>query len=189
MKKSLLLLVILIGAVFSTYAQNNDATPKISVGFSVGGALPPASNTYPLAGGIAFKFEYPVVSNRLNVIITTGYTYYVTANGYSTGVDYSSYGSYNYSYGSIASFIPVEIGAKLYVFNRLYIEGDAGVSFYLNSSTNRTVAPIVSPSVGYTIPFGHSRFSLDLGVGYESRIEAGDNFSQVAFRGAFNFGL
>src|ERR1700694_158177 len=105
MQKSLLLLAILIGAVFSTYAQNNDATPKISVGFSVGGALPPASNTYPLTGGIAFKFEYPVVSNRLNVTLTTGYTYYVTANGYSTGIDYSSYGSYNYSYGSIASFI------------------------------------------------------------------------------------
>ena len=189
MKKTLLLLAFLFTGILCTYAQD-DAQPKFGVGVTVGAAVGPVSGTYPLAGGIALRYEYPFSDTPVSLMLTTGFSYFVSSDGYSTGYD-----SYNgsYSYGSLAAFIPVQAGLKAYVLNKLYVQGDVGASFNVNSNyqdyTGKKVALLVSPSVGYTIPFGRSRWSVDLGLGYENRIEPGGGYSQINFRAIFNVGL
>ncbi|MFI5137097.1 MAG: hypothetical protein ACHQIM_04665 [Sphingobacteriales bacterium] len=201
MKKSLFLLTLLIGATFCVYAQNDDSAPKISAGFSVGVTTGTHAADLPVASGIHVKLEYPISDNQVSLMLTAGYTGYVSSNGYSTG--YSSYGG-SYTNGTLVSFVPVEAGVRFYVFNKLFVQGDAGASFSLNSAssgyTGQSVALIVSPSAGYSIPFGSSRFGLDLSLGYEDRIESAGgvnqtsgyvmgSYNQVVFRAAFKFGL
>ncbi len=201
MKKNLLLLAFLVSAAFCANAQNYDAssTPTLSAGFSVGGTVGVHSGDFPVASGIHLKLEYPLSDSQVSLMLTTGYTIYVSSNGYSTGyVDGTSYSS-----GDIAAFVPVEAGIRVYVLNKLFLQGDAGASFNINSYssdyTNKKVALLVSPSAGYALPFGSTRFGLDFSLGYEARIETGGgittaaypagSYNQVVFRLAFRFGL
>jgi len=200
MKKTLLLLAFLIGAAFCANAQNYDATtPTLSAGFSVGATVGAHSSDFPAASGVHLKLEYPLSDSKVSLMFTTGYTFYVSANGYSTGyIDGNSYSS-----GDLAAFVPVEAGVRVYVLNRLFLQGDAGASFNINSTssdyTNKKVALLVSPSAGYALPFGSTRFGLDFSLGYEARLETAGgtttadypvgSYNQVVFRLAFRFGL
>ncbi|HEY2583725.1 MAG TPA: hypothetical protein VGI43_18085 [Mucilaginibacter sp.] len=192
MQKTLLLLTILICLVFSTYAQDS-TSPKVSVGLSQGAAIGPVSGAYPTAGGIDLKVELPVAGNSVNLILTTGYTFYVSRGGFSTGFYADSYGSGSYTYGSLASFVPIMAGIKAYVFNKFFIEGDVGASFNINANyayfTGKQTALIYSPSAGYSIPLGMGKNSVDIGLGYQDRIEPGGGYSQIFVKGAFNFSL
>jgi hypothetical protein len=185
MKKIIILSAILIGFAFSTYAQSGNSVPKFSVGGTLGGNIGDQSGTYPVAGSLFVKYEKPINTSGLSVAFTLGYSYYVSGEGYS----YYSDGYSSYSSGSLASFLPIEIGLKYYVQKGFFIGIDGGVSFNLDSNTGSTAAPIITPGIGYTIPFGRSRCSMDLGLVYENRIESGYNFSQIAGRLAFNVGL
>lgn len=191
MKKKLLLLAMLIGAAFTTYAQNDDSSPKIGVGFSIGAAVGSNAAYYPVASGVHVKFEYPVNSSPLSITLSAGYTFYVSSDGYNYNSD--GYGD-SYSSGSLLSFVPVTVGAKYYVANKLYLEGDVGASFNLNSSDENgkpisSVSPIAAPYVGYTIPFGSTRASVDLSLGYEASPQTGGGYNQALFKATFNFGL
>jgi hypothetical protein len=191
LKKKLLLLAILTSAAFTTYAQNEDPSPKLGVGFSIGAAVGSNSAYYPVASGVHFKFEYPVNSTPLSITFSAGYTFYVSSNGYNYSTD--GYGD-SYSNGSLLSFVPVTVGAKYYVANKLYLEGDVGASFNLNSSDENGkpisgVSPIVAPYIGYTIPFGATRASVDLSLGYEASPQTGGGYNQALFKATFNFGL
>jgi hypothetical protein len=196
MKKSLLLsLILLLAAVINSYAQD-DAVTKIGVGVDIG--VPAgsarynsggATTSYALTTGFTAKLEVPLTT-PLSLTLTTGLTGYVTQGGYSAGYD-SNYGSY--SSGAVALFVPLEAGAKVYAADKLFVEGDLGLSFNINSAssdfTNKKAALIYAPMVGYTIPFGASRVSLDLALRYESRMETGNSYNQVALRALFNFNL
>jgi hypothetical protein len=188
MKKTLLLLVFLCIAALNSFAQHGSTT-KLSAGFDLGVPVGPASSTYGGTDGVSLKLEVPVIT-PLNITLTTGYTGYVTKGGFSTGYD-SYYGSY--TNGAIASFIPLEAGAKVYVSRKFFIEGDFGASFNINSDytlyTGQKVGLIYAPILGMSIPLGSLKSSVDVSLRYESRIETGYNFSQVAARAAFSFGL
>jgi hypothetical protein len=198
MKKTLLLLVFLVSAAFYANAQNNDA-PTLSAGFSVGATTGVHSGDFPVASGVHLKLEYPLSDSKVSLIFTTGYTFYVSSNGYSD--DY--YDGSNYSSGDLVAFVPVELGARIYVHNRFFLQGDAGASFNVNSTssdyTNKKVALLVSPSAGYALPFGRTNFGLDFSLGYEARIETAGglttayypvgSYNQVVFRLAFRFGM
>ncbi|HTK22525.1 MAG TPA: hypothetical protein VL442_23565 [Mucilaginibacter sp.] len=192
MKKILLSLIIVFIAVLNSFAQDN-STPKIGVGVDLGVPVGPASNGYELTMGVTAKAEFPVAP-QLSITATTGFTGYITKGGFSTGYYYDSYdGSGSYSYGDVACFVPLEAGARIYVAPKFYLEGDFGASFNVNSTssdfTNRQTALIYAPMAGMTIPFGGSRVSLDLSLRYESRLDAGYNYSQIAARAVFNFKL
>jgi hypothetical protein len=196
-KKTLLLLTILFGAALSLRAQNNKSTPTVSAGFSFGATTGPNSDHLPVALGLHVKLEYPV-ANRVSVILTSGYTVYLPAEGYNYDARYGSS-------GEGADFIPVTIGARFYTGKRIFIQGDVGASFNLNPAdlyTGNKVALLVSPGVGYAFKFGSSRYGLDLSAAYDTRIEksAASNidpktynpygsFSSVVFKVAFRFGL
>jgi hypothetical protein len=109
---------------------------------------------------------------------------------------------------AIASFVPVMVGARIYS-GKLFFEGDVGASFNLNSAkayTAKTVAPILSPSIGYGFRFGsEQKIGLDLSLSYETRLESSKepsdyslvspyinkygSYNMVAFHVAFSLGL
>jgi len=200
MKKTLLLLTILISAVLSVSAQSDDSSPKLSAGFSVGATVGPHSGDFPVGSGVHIKLEYPIVENQVSLMVTAGYTLYVSSNGYyyNSNLDGTSTSS-----GDIAAFVPLQIGARFYVANRIFIQGDVGASFNINSTssdyTGNKVALLVSPSAGYALPFGSTRFGLDFSLGYEDRLESGNSLTTAGyksgswgmaeFRLAFRFGL
>jgi len=193
MKKTLLLLTLLISAALSTYAQNDNQAVKLGVGFSFGAAIGSNSGAYPAAGGVHFKLECPLSDTKLSILFSTGYTFYVSANGYSYESD--GFGD-SYTNGSLLSFIPLQVGAKYYVADRFFVAGEAGALFNLNSSSVdengksiAKVSPLIVPSVGYTIPFGNTRGSVDLSVGYEANPQSGGGYNQAFFKATFNFGL
>jgi len=196
MKKSLLLLAILISAVLTVSAQSDDSAPKLSVGFSVGGTVGPHAADLPVGGGIHFKLEYPLVENQVSLMVTAGYTFFVSGTGYQYTSD--NYGTT--SSGELVNFVPIMVGARFYVANRIFVQGDVGASFNINSTvyTNSKTALIVSPSAGYALPFGSSRFGLDLSLAYEDRFDSGStpvggptigSWGMAEFRLAFRFGL
>jgi hypothetical protein len=155
----------------------------------LGAALGPEASAYPVAGGVVVRYAHPV-GERLSVLATTGFSYFVSKDGYSAG--YNSYGG-SYTYGSMAIFWPLQVGVKAYVSERFFVQADVGVSMNVNSNyksyTQKKVAPLVSPAIGYTIPFGSSRWSLDLGLGYENRIEPSGGYSQINLRALFNIDI
>ncbi len=136
MKKLLLLISILSGTIISASAQyfnGNAPAPKFGIGIISGVTTGPASSVYPEAGGISLNFEFPVNKSPVSLLLTTGYTFYVSGGGYSFGYDTYGFSGSTYAYGSIASFIPVEAGIKIYVAHQFFIEGYAGVSFNVNT--------------------------------------------------------
>ncbi len=199
MKKTLLLFTILLSAAITSQAQySGSAVPKIDFGFVGGVTVGAASGYFPEAGGLEIKLEYPLTNSPVNFIVKTGFTFYSSG---STSIDVGGYGA-DFSYGtygdgssSVAAFIPVEVGAKAYVIDRFFIEGDVGVSFNINSYsedyTSKKTALIFSPSVGYSFPLGeYSNHSMDLGVGYESRVDQSyGSYNQVYIKAAYRFGL
>jgi hypothetical protein len=197
MKKILLLLAISISSVLTVSAQNDSSSPTLSAGFSVGATVGPHAADLPVGGGIHVKLEYPVVDNQVSLMLTAGYTFFVSGTGYQYESDTEGD---SYSSGELVNFVPVMVGARFYVANKLFIQGDVGASFNINSTgyTNSKTALIVSPSVGYALPFGSSRFGLDLSLAYEDRFDSGStqpggptigDWGMAEFRLAFRFGL
>jgi hypothetical protein len=215
MKKTLLALVVLICAALTSYAQvpgEGGSGIRLSGGFNVGATIGHNASEYPAATGVNLNLEIPTGDELpLSIMLKTGYTGFISKDGYSTGYS-SDYGSY--SYGSIVSFVPVQIGARVYV-NKLFFEAAAGASFCINSDpsqyTSKKTALLVTPAIGYGWRFGYSeKMGLDLSLAYEARIEPtrettttyddGSGFStsltsttgaynQVALKVAFSFGL
>jgi hypothetical protein len=198
MKKLMLLSAILIGAIYSAsaqyYSHNSDmnSSAKFGIGVSSGFATGPVSGSFPEAGALSFKLELPIGKSPVSFLLSTGYTFYVSEGGYELDFGGYGYGGSTYYSGDIASFIPIEAGLKAYIANRVFIEGEAGVSFNINGySSDYTYKPtdfIYSPSIGYTFRSGY-RSSIDLSLMYENRPETGGGYEQVAVRAVLNFGL
>ncbi len=188
---------ILACTIFSASAQyfnGNAPEPKFGIGIISGVTTGPASSVYPEAGGISLNFEYPLGSSPVSLLLSAGYTFYVSGGGYSIGYDGYGFDGSTYAYGSIASFVPIEAGAKIYVANQFFIEGYAGASFNVNSYpadyTGKATALIYSPGIGYSFPFlNNGNSTMDVGLAYENRLEPGGGYSQVAARAVWNFGL
>lgn len=200
MKKFLLFTAILISAALGASAQyyypNNNNTPTARFGFGIssGFSTGAVSNAFPESGAISFKLELPIGKSPVSFLVSTGYTFYVSQGGYEVDYGGGGYGGGAYYSGDVASFIPVEVGLKAYIAPRVFIEGDAGVSFNVNSDpsyyTNNTTAFIYSPALGYSFPFGfRGRSNLDVSLMYENRPESGGGYEQVALRAVWNFGL
>lgn len=201
MKKYLFLLTILCATIYSASAQyynytNNSAlAPKLGIGVSSGLTVGAFSGAYPDAGAISVNFELPIKKSQVSLLLKTGYDFYVSQGGYSAGYDnYYGFDVSTYAYGDIASFIPVEVGLKVNLPHKFFIEGYAGASFNVNSYssyyTGRATALIYSPGAGYTFPMSYNgKSNLDLSLLYENRPEPGGGYSQVAVKAVWNFSL
>jgi len=198
MKRILFVIIISIFTTLGVYAQNNLPSPQFSIGATSGVAIGPVSNAYSAAGGLTLKLTYPIAQSPVSVTFKTGYTFYTSDAGYDVGVGTGGFGvgyyGGGYGDGDVASFIPVMAGLKVYIAPRIFIAGEVGASFNVNSDpgyyTGKTTALIYSPSAGYTLPMGYSgKHSLDFSLAYENRVEPGGGYTQIALGLAFNFGL
>jgi hypothetical protein len=200
MNKPLVTLLILTAFAFGAAAQttNNDHA-RISFGFIYGGAVGPASNNYTYASGFLAKYELPVKSSALSLTLTSGYSFFIPETRYTDAAHMPDvvYDNFDYSH---AAFVPLELGARLYLAKKLYFEGNLGASFNVNSHpeyyTNKTVALLVSPNLGYSFRFGPSgKVGLDLNLGYEDRFESTTvayrqgSYGRIAVSAALSFGL
>jgi hypothetical protein len=210
MKKNLLALLVLLCAVVSAKAQSfgggAQRTPRLSAGFGTGVTIGSYSADYPTGGSLDVKLEFPIASSPVSITASAAYAFFLSKNG-----DYFGYNSYNGNYSSLISFVPVMLGARVYA-GKLFFEGAAGASFNLNSShsdyTGKTVALVLSPSIGYGFRFGSSqKFGLDVSLAYETRLESSKsilyddgmgntyvggaygNYNQIACHVAFSLGL
>lgn len=192
MNKTLLVLALLFSIYFTANAQDSEALlPRFSIGGGFGGAVGSNTSTYPVGIQLNARFEYPLPDSQLAIVVATGFSFFTAASGYTYNT--STYGSS--STGDIASFVPVQIGARYYI-NKLFVEGDAGASFNLGSTSGSNVnktAALITPSVGYGFRFGSTqKIGLDLSAGYEARLgtpAGGDSFSMAFFKVAFSLGL
>ncbi|WP_448702452.1 hypothetical protein ACFGVR_08875 [Mucilaginibacter sp. AW1-3] len=191
MKKTLLVLALLFSIYFTASAQDDALQPRVSLGAGFGAAVGGNTAYYPVGIQLNVKFEYPLSDSQLAIVAGTGFSFFTAANGYNYTAD--SYGST--TTGDIATFVPVQLGARYYI-SKLFIEGDAGASFNLGSTASVPVtktAVVLTPSVGYGFRFGSSqRAGLDLSVGYDARLSTpanGASFNQVFFKVAFSLGL
>lgn len=201
MKKPLLLVIVFLSSVLGASAQyyyrhqhNDQSALKLGVGLSSGFSVGPVSGYFPEAGALSVKLEVPLKKSPVSVLFSTGYTFFVSNSGYSVGVDPYGFGYDTYYYGDVASFIPLETGLKIRVARRVFLEGDAGVSFNVNSySSDYTYKPtafVFSPAIGYSAPLGFSdRQHIDLSLFYENRPETGGGYSYIGVRGVWNFDL
>jgi hypothetical protein len=197
-RKTLLFIAILLGAVYHASAQYytgyNNRSLKLDVGISSGFSTGPVSDYFPEAGGISVGLEVPLKHSPVSVIFSTGYTFYVSGGGYDVGFDDYGYEYGTYYTGDIASFIPVEAGLKIFPARRFFIQGMGGASFNVNSYssdyTYKSAAFVYSFGAGYSFPLGfRGRNSTDLSAFYENRPEPGGGYSQVGVKVAFCFAL
>jgi hypothetical protein len=190
MKKLLFLIAIVCVTSLSASAQFYPSA-KFNIGIDGGVPLGTVSNYYSGTAGISFQYQFPLGLSPVNVVLSTGYMGYFTDSGYGGYYD-GGYGGGAYYSGDVASFIPVEAGLKFYFNRHIFIEGDAGVSFNINSNTSyytgSETAFIYAPSVGYAMPVGFSKTSVELSLRYESRLETDWGYNQLALRAAFCFG-
>lgn len=193
MKKLSLLIIILCITAVTSYAQYYPPA-QLSIGLDGGVPVGVTNSVYSGTAGLSVQYQFPVGLSPVNVVLTTGYMGYFTESGYYGYYDGYDYGGGYYSDGAVASFIPVEAGLKFYFNKHIFIEGDAGASFNINTYsedyTGKRTAFIYAPNVGYSMPVGFgSKSALEVSLRYESRVEPGGGYNQIALRAAFNIGL
>jgi hypothetical protein len=169
MKKLLLILIAVGGTVMTTFAQSSTssspaANARFSVGIEAGLPISTAGNIYSFAIGGSLKYELPIASNTL-FGVSAGYTSITAKSLYGGGSD---------------AFAPLKVGAKYYVSDGLYAEGQVGVTFYVGSGNSVTYFAY-SPGVGYTLCK-----NFDVGIRYEGWVKNG-TLSQVGLRAAYLF--
>lgn len=182
MRKILLLLIVLSAFINRSYAQTEAATVTppalLSIGIDVGSALAPENNIYSTTTGLSFKLELPFQNPRTFFTITAAYSNYNTKSTPATDTLQNGH------------YIPLLIGFKYFITKNIYLEGDIGDSYNINSGyMGYQNAFTYSPVAGVSIPLNKPNTAVDIGVYYQSRISGDGNINQAAIRIAYKFGL
>jgi hypothetical protein len=165
MKKILLMLVVLSGITFSSFAQvkSIEGGNKFSVGLDIGIPTGTAATVFDVAVGPSLKYSY-FLTKKVAVTGSVGYTAFIvdnelTAQGEST----------------VHSYAPFKVGLKVYPVGNWYVQGEAGAVLYLSSGGSLSD---YSGGVGYNFGTG-----VDVALRYESW----ESVQQVAVRLAYSF--
>jgi hypothetical protein len=170
-----LLTVILITSIFTARAQVKPTTPLVSLGPEIGIPVGMASDVYSLVAGASLNVQLPLAKSPFSVMLSAGYNSFLVKGAYTSAL-------------RDAAYIPVEAGGRLYVTKILYLEGDLGASFNINSNySGPATAFVYSPVLGISTPLKKRGDALDFGFKYEGRVEPGGTVAQVAFRIGYRF--
>ena len=179
--KSIALLAFLVLSAISL-SSNAQSLRSPGIRYSIGadGGLPVGnlSDSYKLSLGGSVQADIPIVSTKVYVTINAGYTnIFADENVSSLTPD--------------IHLIPVKAGLKYFPVANFYLQGEAGVSFILNSDANgsKSAAFVYAPQVGYLIPLGKES-NLDAGIRYEANTkfyDAAKNTGYLALRVAYAF--
>ncbi|WPU95483.1 hypothetical protein SNE25_08100 [Mucilaginibacter sabulilitoris] len=168
MKKLLLVLAIVGGTAFSSFAQSSGPAdaPKFSVGVEAGLPIGNIKNGYNFVIGGSLKYELPIAESTM-FTISAGY------NSFLAKSEFKDIG------GESAGFIPVKAGIKYYLNQGFFAEGQLGAAFGTKSGEGTAFA--YSPGIGYTFDGG-----FEAGVRYEGWSHDG-TVSQIGLRLAYRF--
>jgi hypothetical protein len=185
MRKNLLLLFLLTGFALASRAQaptteSSSTTPPamMSIGIDVGSALSPANALYSTTTSLSFKFELPFRDPKAFFIISAAYTNYNTKNTAATDTMQNGH------------YLPLMIGFKYFVAKHVFVEGEIGDSYNLNTTYfGYQNAFAFSPAVGVSIPLNKPNTAVDISAYYQSRLSDSGNINEAAIRVAYKFGL
>jgi hypothetical protein len=167
MKKLLPLLFILIGA--AAHAQTQNTAKAFSVGLELG---VPTNSIYNVGFGGSGKAEVPITPN-LSLSVTAGYInfyYKRSLVGNSQSQD-------------PAGYVPIKAGAKYFLGQYVYVEGEAGTAIETNYSKRNLFAFALGP--GFVISTG-KHTAVDFGFRYENW--GNGRLRQTALRVAYRLG-
>ncbi|MES2276887.1 MAG: hypothetical protein V4592_12745 [Bacteroidota bacterium] len=175
MKKStkLMATAIAAAAIFigtNVKAQTTESNPwRFGIGVEAGAPTGNAHNVSNFELGGTARLQYGA-DKGLAYTLTSGYYNMFGKEIGNTGVKYPAVG-----------VVPVKLGIKAFLADRVYFGAEAGAGFETNSGGNTKL--IVSPGLGYASK------SVDVGVRYENFSGQGSNYGLVGLRVAYGFGL
>lgn len=176
MKKVFLLTAIAgIFAFSNVNAQKKDPAmngPKLGIGAEFAFPTGDFGKGSDFGYGGSLLYQHPVAPN-LNLTGSAGYLNFESK-------EIPGIGKLN------AGFIPVKVGARYFLAENIYVNGELGASFATGSNNSGT-AFVYSPGVGVEFPVS-DKSSIDLGGRYEGWSNNG-TLSFIGVRAAFNFGL
>lgn len=187
--KYIAVVLLLLSCAFTTKAQYQ-TRPRVIFGcdlisFGVG----PYGENFPFGVlGLTGKFELPVDKSPFSFTGSLRTAFYFPATKHS-----------DYVKPLWVTFIPVQVGGRYYL-DRLYIEGEGGVSFCPDNNvavfSAKSIAPQISAGIGYGFRFDKAeQFGLDISLRYDNRIETVNparsygSFNYIAINAAFSLGL
>lgn len=176
MKKLFLLTAIAGIFAFTNASAQKDAAmngPKLGIGAEFALPIGDFADGWKLGFGGSLLYQHPVAPN-LNLTANAGYISFKSKELPIIG------GTIN------TGFIPVKVGARYFLAENFYINGELGAAFATGDNNGGT-AFAYSPGVGVEFPVA-DKSSIDLGARYEGWSNNG-SLSFIGIRAAFNFGL
>lgn len=174
--KKLFLLTAIAGlfAFSNVNAQTDPAMsgPKLGVGVDFGFPVGDFGDGYKLGYGGSLLYQHPVAP-KLNITGTAGYLNFQSK-------EIPGFGKIN------AGFIPVKAGARYFLAENIFINGEVGAVFSTGDNNSGT-AFAYSPGIGVEFPVA-DKSAIELAARYEGWSNDG-TISFVGLRLAWNFGL
>jgi hypothetical protein len=167
MKRFLFLILLFYAA--QAIAQDEPLKKAISIGGELG--IPNAS-VYSIGLGVSGKGEFPV-SGKVAITATAAYSIFF----------YKSNLFGNSKTPDAARFVPLKVGAKYYLNEGVYFEGELGTAIETNYLKQDLFAFSLGP--GFIIPI-KGKYGVDLGLRYEKW--SNHQVQQTAIRIAHRFG-
>jgi hypothetical protein len=172
MKKLFLLTAIAGIFAFTNVSAQKDAAmsgPKLGIGAEFAFPTGDFGKVSKFGVGGSLLYQHPVAPN-LNLTANAGYI---------------SFKAKDIIGGGTAGFIPVKVGARYFVAENFYVNGELGAAF--STETGGSTAFAYSPGLGIEFPVA-DKSSIDVGARYEGWSKNGTS-SFIGLRAAFNFGL
>lgn len=176
--KKLFLLTAIVGIfAFTNASAQKDAAmngPKLGIGAEFAFPMGDFGDVFNLGYGGSLLYQHPVAPN-LNLTANAGFINFQTK-------DLPIVGKLN------SGFIPVKVGARYFVAENFYLNGEVGAAFGTKEGSGTRFA--YSPGVGIEFPVA-DKSSIDVGARYEGWSKGDGTVapSFIGLRAAFNFGL
>lgn len=171
--KKLFLLTAIVGIfAFTNASAQKDAAmngPKLGIGAEFALPIGNFGDATKIGFGGSLLYQHPVAPN-LNLTANAGYL---------------SFKNKDIVGGGTFGVIPVKVGARYFVAENFYVNGELGAAFGTEKGSSTMFA--YSPGVGVEFPVA-DKSSIDLGARYEGWSKNG-SLSFIGIRAAFNFGL
>ena len=169
MKKTLVALVILTGATFSSFAQSSNDGGKFSIGLEAGLPIADFNKTHNFAIGGSVKYDQPIAAGTF-VTLSAGYSTFRGKEGIR-------------SFG----FVPLKAGIKYFFVEGFFGEAQIGAAFSTQGGAGGGNAIGGGTAIAYAPGFGYSfNSNIELGVRYEAWYKDG-TISQIGLRLAYKF--
>jgi hypothetical protein len=159
-----------VNAQSSTKTETYASGIRLSIGAETGIPVGSLRNGYNWNFGGSVQGDFPLINEQLYATLNSGYNNIFARN--------------NPGQNDI-HLIPVKAGLKYFPVSLLYIQGEAGASFLINSKTTqseKSAAFVYAPQVGVLLPVGGKNY-IDAGIRFEGNTKFYENGKANNFLG------